>query len=130
MDIMEHAIQLGMAVAESKELLAMHEAEDKLEQDQDAVAILQELEAKRAAMGQLLMQEGVAKEKVEALSQEIDALEKKALENETIAAVKKAQNDFAGVMSKINAVLKYYIMGESEETDGCTGNCAGCSSCQ
>ena len=126
MDIIEQAIQLGMALAESKELIAMHEAEDALEQDAAAIEILTTLEEQKKKMAELLMQEGVEREKVEELSSLIDGLEKQALENASIAAVKKSQNDFAGLMSRINAIIKFYVTGETEENDGCSGNCAGC----
>ncbi|MDL2289579.1 YlbF family regulator [Clostridia bacterium OttesenSCG-928-F22] len=130
MDVIEQAIQLGMALAESKEIQALHFAEDALAQDDTAIELLRTLEEQKNAMAQLLMQEDVEREKVEELSSVIDELEKAALENTVIAAVKDSQEGFSSLMEKINAVLKFYITGETETTGGgCAGSCDGCAGC-
>ena len=129
MDVVEQAIQLGMALAASKEAVALREAEDSLTADNAAVQLLGSIEQNRQKMAELLMIENVEKERIDEMSRVIDDLEKQAMETQSIRAVKEAQKDFAALMGKVNSILKFYMTGETDN-GGCGGNCGSCGGCE
>jgi cell fate (sporulation/competence/biofilm development) regulator YlbF (YheA/YmcA/DUF963 family) len=130
MDIMELAIQLGMALADSKEVAALREKDGELQNDMAAMGIVKGIELTRQQITDIMMQENPDVEQIKKLSTDLEELENLAAKNEKIAASNKAQQDFSALMARINAVLRFYITGESDEDGGCGGgNCSGCSGC-
>ncbi|MGI6169344.1 MAG: YlbF family regulator [Christensenellales bacterium] len=130
MDIMELAIQLGMALAESKEVLALREKDSELQNDMAAMGIVKGIQVARQQISDAMMQENPDMAQVDKLSTDLDELEKLAAANDKIQASNKAQQDFSGLMSRINAVLRFYITGDSDsDSNGCGGGCSGCSGC-
>lgn len=129
MDITELAIQLGMALSSSKEVVAMREAEDNLENDTEAVEVLQAIDQNQQQIADLLTLEEDHSEEVNNLVKLKSELEEKALKNPSIIAVKDTQTDFANLMERVNTILRYYITGESGAESGCIGGCEGCKGC-
>ena len=131
MDYIECAIQLGEALSQTKELLQYRETQIALQNDVPAMAIVNAIAEKRKEMEDLMAKEDTTTEDIDKMSKEVQELESVARSNELIQAMIQAQNDFSGVMSQVNAILKYYISDETEEgaEDGCSGDCSGCHGC-
>ena len=129
MEILDYATQLGMALADSKEVIDMHEAEAKLDANLPAIGLLKAIEEAQKDLQQLMM-DGASKEDVDKASQNLRELDATARKNEVIMDVQNAQEAFSALMNRINNVLRFYITGEETPADdGCSGSCSGCAGC-
>ncbi|TDX46600.1 YlbF family regulator [Orenia marismortui] len=120
MSIMKKAQELGESIVESTEYSELKTAEETMQADESAQAILQEFQAKQRML-QMMQMNG--QEVNDETRNELEALQAKMQENENIKNFMDAQNKFNKVMQTVNQVITSALSGEEE--DCASGNCGG-----
>ncbi len=122
MSIMKKAQELGELLVESQEYNDLKSAEEKMQGDEAAQAILQEFQAKQR-MAQMMQMNG--KEVGEDVQKELKDIQAKMQENENIKNYMDAQNTFNQVMQTINQSISAALTGEEEDCNSgeCDGGC-------
>jgi len=129
MNIIEMAKELGMAIAESEQMITLKEAETAQAQDEEAQKLVGEYNLKRMQLSQRAQAEDITEEQFQEIKTELDAEFKKLTANDKINAYVTAKKDFDSIMGQVNNIMSYYINGE--QSGGCSseGGCSGCSGC-
>lgn len=130
--ITEKAVELGKALAESREIaeLRIAEAEYALDHQakklyQDYRKMLEELEEVKVKAGGQAMHNGYMRQ----LEEETGRLKALAEQNSTVKRLIEAQQAADKLTSAVNSIINYYINGEEEVKTpaGCCGKCGRCS---
>lgn len=126
-EILTKAKELGEAIVGSEEFKALKEAEEKQENNPEAMELLLEYNRIRKALAEEIGSGDVNDERMAEIRAQLEESHEKVMSNEIIAAYYEAQQKFEAIANQMNAILTYYMTGEISA--GCSGNCAGCSSC-
>ncbi|MGI6175279.1 MAG: YlbF family regulator [Christensenellales bacterium] len=132
MNAIEAAIQLGAALAESKEVIALQQSKNDLMSNDAAMEALFKVEQLKRDYEKLKQAENADAQNMKGLSEEIERMEKFIREDAILTAYVQAQQDYAGLMGRINAIIQHYVTGETEDEGGCggcKGSCSGCQGC-
>jgi cell fate (sporulation/competence/biofilm development) regulator YlbF (YheA/YmcA/DUF963 family) len=120
MSILEKAKDLAEAIADSQEVSQVKEAEMKMYQNSEAVAILEEVAKKQEELRNLQM---LGKEITQEQIEELYKLQEDAEAMEDVQNYVQAQNKLNQLMQTVNLIIEQAISGN----DGCSGNCSsGC----
>ena len=116
------AQMLGRAIQQSDIYQACSQAEEALQADPDAMALLAELQVKRRALRELqdmpeLLQQAQA---------DLNRREAQLKEHSTILRMQQAEADFDTMMANVNQVLQLML---NRSGGGCSGSCEGCGGC-
>ena len=129
--VTEKAMELGQAIVESAEFKEYEEAKKNFEQNEEAVALLDEYTRKEERMRQLVSSGSFDSEEMKTLSAEIELLRQAAVAHPLIIELNLAQAAFSGVMAMVNNIITAYINPEAATaTGGCSGDCASCAGCR
>lgn len=127
-EVMMKAQELAEAIVATGLYEKMQELEKQVTADTEAAAAVADFVEKRSAF-EALIQEGAAdKEAFAAAGQAYSAAQSRVDDNELIAQLRQAQQDYNDLMENVNRILRLVVTGEVE-TGGCSGNCASCSGC-
>ena len=122
--------ELGEALLQSEEYVAMKELEERAMGNQEAAQTMGKFIETKQKLEEMLMSDDPDAEALRALSSEMDELQEHLQMIEDIHELTEARNAFSGLIEQVNGVLRFIITGEmAEEEDGCGGNCAGCAGC-
>ncbi|MBR2452557.1 MAG: YlbF family regulator [Clostridia bacterium] len=129
--IIEKAQELGTMIAESEESKRVTKAADAMNADDEAIALLKAYNDNRKAATEKLRGTDPTKEELEEYKNYVQAEFEKIVKNNLIAEYLEADREFEMMVNQVNAVLTYFITGQESASGegGCSGNCAGCSSC-
>ena len=128
--VTEKAMELGQALIDSAEFKEYDIAKKAFEQDETAVALLDEYTKKEERMRVLVSSGDFDSELVKALSAEIEELRQAAVQNEKIVELNRTQSAFSGLMQMVNNIITSYINPEAASaTAGCSGDCSKCAGC-
>ena len=125
-EVLKKAVALGMAISSSDEYLRMTEAQNRLDADEASCTLMSDFEKTRA----LLEQETMTEARAEAVSARLMELQNDMLRSEIFSELIKAQNEFAGLMQRVNKTLSVCITGIAAEDEGCSGSCSSCGGCK
>jgi cell fate (sporulation/competence/biofilm development) regulator YlbF (YheA/YmcA/DUF963 family) len=117
-EIISQANQLGQAIADSNELLALKIAQQQVTEDMDAYRLVLNYQQARARADSRTNQ-GLSMEKED--EEELVSLENQIEKNELVQGMLKAQEEFDNIMQAVNFVLSQAVMGDS-----CGGSCGSC----
>lgn len=125
MSIIEKTRELAKALAESKELNTMREAEKVMMENQEARDSIAKFDEKQRAY-QVIQAQGA--QLTEGQVKELEDLEFKMLNNPYVYNFFKAQQEFQGVLESINNIIGEAIginqgCGCGDQSCGCDGNC-------
>lgn len=125
MSIIEKTRELAKALAESKELSTMREAEKVMMENQEARDSIAQFDEKQRAY-QVIQAQGV--QLTEGQVKELEDLEFKMLNNPYVYNFFKAQQEFQGVLEAINNIIGEAIgikqdCGCGDQSCGCDGSC-------
>jgi len=115
-EVIKKASELAQAIAESEELKNLREAEAKLQNDPEAMELLQEVQR----LQQMAQMSGTP----EAMQQLEEAFNKFA-ENPVAKEYLEANQKFSQMIETVNALLQEAIEGPKHHGHGCSG-CSGC----
>lgn len=128
--IIEKAQELGTLIAESEERARATEAADRMNNDEEATALLKGYNDSRKAALEKMRGTNPSKEELQEFKAYVQAEFEKVAANKLIAEYIEANKEFDLLVQQVNAVLSYFITGqENTEGGGCSGNCSSCSSC-
>ena len=119
---------LGEALLESPEYKAMREAEEAVRNHETASSLLEQFGAHKHALETLFEQENPDADAVRLHTESMQSLQKQLNDTDVVAAMNQARRVFSQVIQQVNQVLQFIITGETE-SEGCGGNCSGCSGC-
>ncbi len=126
MSIIEKTRELAKALAESKELNTMREAEKVMMENQEARDSIAKFDEKQRAY-QVIQAQGA--QLTEGQVKELEDLEFKMLNNPYVYNFFKAQQEFQGVLESINNIIGEAIginQGCGDESCGCSDRSCGC----
>ena len=126
-EILEKAKELGIMIAESGEFEKLKIAEERQLADPEAQKLMMEYATKRDELAQKAQAPDTTKEEFEAIKDEMQKEFEKMCENENVKAYLDASNAFSNLINQVNSIIGYFVKGG--DAGGCSGNCAGCSSC-
>lgn len=125
-EILKKARELGQAIVDSEEFKNLKAAEEKQDNDEEAMALLVEYSNIRKTLAEEI-NTGVSDERMAEIREKLEETYEKVMSNQTIAQYNEAQQKFSNVVNQMNSILTYFMTGQ--ESGGCSGNCSGCSSC-
>ncbi len=124
--------ELGEALMQSEEYLAMKALEDRAMGNKEAADTMGQYIEKKQQLEAMLMSEDPDAEQLRGLSAEMDTLQEHLQMIDDIRELTEARSGFSNLIEQVNGVLRFIITGEmdEEEEGGCgAGGCAGCSGC-
>lgn len=124
MDIFEKARELGEMIEDSEEMKRMKIAETLQAEDEEAQNVFGEFNLKRMNLAKDMEEGKISRE--EAVIKNNEAFSEMLEKSELIKNYIDAKNEFDRMISKINGILNYHIMGKDA---GCTHDCSTCSGC-
>lgn len=129
--IIEKAQELGTLIADSAESARVTAAAEAMNNDEEATNLLRTYNENRKTATENLRGKDPSKEDLENYRNYVQEEFEKIAGNKLIAEYIEASKEFDLMVQQVNAVLSYFITGQEQETGegGCSGNCAGCSSC-
>ncbi|MGI6161264.1 MAG: YlbF family regulator [Christensenellales bacterium] len=124
MDILDKAIDLGKAIAESDTMKTAATSEAALMADEEALGIWQEYQYSRSLVRELAQgQDGKA---LDDAVEKLTKVDTKIRENETVQAYIKGQADMQLLIRQVNAIISKFIKGDDS---GCSNDCSSCGGC-
>lgn len=118
--ILEKASELAEAIAECNELAVIRDAEIKMNNDPNAVAILEEFQNKQQHLYSIQMSGGDISESEK---NEYEKIEAKMQQNENIKAYIDASEKFEKLMNSVNMIISKAISGDEGCDCGCDSEC-------
>ncbi len=128
MDVMEKTRELGQALLASPEYQAMREAEERMDADESAKALMASFQATRDRVQAIMSGEDVDRDKLMEASKAFREAQEALQANEVVNAYLETRDAFSAVITQVNQVLKFIVTGETEE-DACAGDCGSCGGC-
>ena len=123
-EIFEKARELGEAIIQSKEYKELKDCELKQENDQEALALLQEYSTVRSNLASEIQKGDVSEERCAQIREELEEAYSKMTTNDTITAYINAQRTFQAIIDQMNSIISFHITGKMP--GGCSGNCSSC----
>lgn len=124
MTIIEKTRELGEMIQQSEEMKVLKEAEARQAEDENAKTLMLEYSMRRMNLERDLMEGKITQE--EAVQKNQEAFMNVVEQSETLKATYDAQVAVDKMVNEINAILTYYITGQ---TPGCTHDCSTCGGC-
>lgn len=128
-EIIEKAQQLGTLIAESEEKNAADAAADRMNNDEEAVALLVKYNENKKSATEKLRGKDPSQEELQEFREYVQAEFEKIAENKVIAEYLEANKKLESLIQQVNAVLSYFITGQENESGGCSGSCSTCGGC-
>ena len=130
-EIIEKAQEIGKMIADSEENNRLSAAAEAMNNNEEATAMLRTYNENRKKATESLREKDPTKEDLENYRSYVQAEFEKIVENKLIAEYIEASKEFDLLVNQVNAVMSYFITGQEQVSaeGGCSGNCAGCSSC-
>ena len=127
MEIFELAAELGRKLKDDARLIALEEAKKAYEEDPSLQKYMLEYDVQQKAMQREAAKPDRDMPFIETIQARIEELYTLITENETFAALNKAQVEVNELMNSVNNTIMTQITGE--EPSGCTHNCSTCGGC-
>ncbi len=130
--VFEKTRELGQALMESEEYIAMKAAEDIAMANQEAAGLMAQYLERKEQMEDLMRAETPEPARIAALGAEMEDIQKRIRETPDIQALTLAREKFDGLINQVNSVLRFIITGQMDDPEpegGCTGSCATCRGC-
>lgn len=124
MTIIEKTRELGEMIQNSEEMKVLKAAEARQAEDENAKTLMLEYSMRRMNLERDLMEGKISQE--EAVQKNQEAFMNVVEQSETLKATYDAQVAVDKMVNEINAILTYYITGQ---TPGCTHDCSTCGGC-
>lgn len=133
--LVEKAIALALELQQDERYLAVQQAQENADNDQQLQDMIGEFNLKRIAINEEESRDNGVRdvEKLRALNTEIREIYTKIMANEHMVAYNEAKTALDGLTSKINAALVLAIQGQdphaAAEASNCSGDCGSCGGC-
>ena len=129
-EIFKMARELGQLIVASEEYKRATETMDLLNNDETAASLITGYNQKRAAKVDSVDINSLPEEEIKEINEYLQNEFNIILENPVVKAYMQAQSEYENMVNSVNAILKFYISGRSEQGDsGCGGSCSTCGGC-
>lgn len=119
--------ELGDALLRSEVYQALEKAQEAINADEQAVAMLDEYGKLQNEIGELLQSEQADTASITQKNDRMMQLQQLLAQNDTFAQFQQAQSDFSALVGQVNQILRFMITGEFDEPSGCSPDaCASC----
>jgi cell fate (sporulation/competence/biofilm development) regulator YlbF (YheA/YmcA/DUF963 family) len=122
--VLLQAEQLGEAILESEEYIAMRLAEQAVIDNDDAQKLVQTYSERKDAFQAELAKKPMDQEAIAKAGSAVKETEKQLTDNELISNMLTKKNEYSDMMQEVNSIISRVVNGESE--GGCSGSCEGC----
>lgn len=130
MTISERARELGVALANSDEYKRMLAAHVTVESNAPLKALLDEFNAKRAALVEMLQKGDYDSALALEMSTDIERLQGQMTDNPMFSEMLEAEEKFSQLVSSVDKEINACIGGANRgDMHGCGGDCGNCSGC-
>jgi len=126
-EMLDTATKLASLISESKELAALHQAEQDAENDPELIKRVADYVTARTALDTEAAKESPDPERIIALSHESEEAEGAIKTVPAYIASEECRRAFNDMMQAISTILQSAIGSNSTST--CSGNCSSCSGC-
>lgn len=127
--VIECARALGEAVVASDEYKNMQVTEKAAMSDPEVSEAMSRFLELKEALNEAMRQSEPNAELIARYGQEMDEVQQKMNAMPAIDAMTSSRQQFSEMMNQVNRVLEFIIMGEVEQSGGCSGNCGACGGC-
>ena len=127
--IIKKAEELGELIAESPERQNAMNANDRVNNDREASAVLDNYNRNRREALNKLSDHEPTKEELEDFRNFMNEEFGKLIKNPVIAEYLEANKKYDSLVERVNAILTYYITGQEAE-GSCSGSCSTCGGCR
>lgn len=125
--IFELAAELGQTLKDDARIVALNNAREAFEADENVKALMTEYEVQQNAIHEEAMKEDRSEEVLNAIQDRIEAIYNQITESESYKVLEEAQNEVNALMEAVNNTITFNITGE--EPSSCTHNCSTCGGC-
>jgi len=130
--VFEKTRELGDALMQSEEYLAMKAAEDTAMANAEAAELMSRYLEHKTQLEETLHSGNPDPEVISAHGAAMEDIQRRFQNVPDIAAMNAARENFDSLINQVNQVLRFIITGEMDNPDeqgGCTGSCATCPGC-
>ena len=125
--IFELAAELGKTLKDDARIIALNNARDAFEADENVKVLMTEYEVQQNAIHEEAMKEDRSEDVLNAIQDRIEAIYNQITESESYKALEAAQNEVNALMEAVNNTISFNITGE--EPSSCTHDCSTCGGC-
>ena len=128
-NVMIRAEALAKAILESEEYMRMRLLEQAVLKDEGAGELVAAYSEQRGHVEELLAADNPNHGELAKAGEGLEAAEKALDTHALIFEMRSARQDFAGMMKKVNAIIRRVVTGESAAVSGCGESCQSCGGC-
>ena len=124
--------ELGEALKQSEEYLAMKQCEERAMQNAQAAFTMGKYIESKNQVQELLITQNPDTELLRRISDEMDAYQEQLQAIDDITTLTQARQTFSDLIEQVNQVLRFIVTGEmadEDENSGCGGSCSTCGGC-
>lgn len=125
MDIIDKAKELGVAIADSKEMKRLKTGDANLQGDQMGLALMKEYKQMQIELVRV-SKENRDVETIDEIKEMVMKKQQQLYDYEITNEYLEAKSEFDKLMNTINDVISFAITGEEQCTSGKCGSCGGC----
>ncbi|MBC8569643.1 YlbF family regulator [Zongyangia hominis] len=131
MDIIKMAREMGKAIQQDENYLALMKAKDVIDNDEVLQKQISEFNLKKMDLNQELGKEDKDQDKLTSLDREIKELYQSIIGNEQMIAFNEAKQAIDTMMNQVSQILMLSVNGQDPDTElsSCSGSCSSCSGC-
>ncbi len=134
MDIIELARQLGRELQQDESYIKMRLAEQTSENDTELQKLIDSYNTTRIEIDDEATNEKRDMAKLRELNAVLRKTYAQIMQNENMTAYSSAKQEFQSKLQRVVAIIQNSAEGEDPDTtdfvsNGCSGNCSGCSGC-
>lgn len=128
--IVEKAVELGKTISSSDEMKEYIKKEIEYNSDSEAQRITKEYNELRESLAQKAKSEDITPMEMLEIRKQLGAKFDEVSKHPVIGEYLEAKRKMEEILGKVNAVIRYYVTGETDEGEGgCSGDCSSCGGC-
>ena len=130
-NVLEQAEKLASSILDSSEFITMRLAEQAATKDAEATQLIADFIEKRQVVERMLSENNLDQGALSLAGDAMEEAQKIMNAYPMIQKMQSARADFTSMMNKVNALIRFVVMGETEQPQsGCSGSCDSCNGCQ
>ena len=128
--VFEKTRELGDALMQSEEYIAMKAAEETAMANAEAAELMSRYLEHKTLLEEVLHSGNPDPDEIARHGDAMEELQRQFQTVPDIIAMNRAREGFDNLINPVNQVLRFIITGEMEDPEGgCTGSCATCPGC-
>lgn len=128
-NVLQKAQELAEAILQSDVYQRSRTAEEKMTADPEAAKCLADYLEKQRAVNEILSTEDMDAAKLAEAGAALQEAEDRLHANPLVKETQDANAACNEMLENVNRIIQLIVKGQTEDTAGCTGNCASCGGC-